>query len=190
MDVGAIASWSALVAAGATVVGAVLLALFFGRGEPWGTLNDIASIVLMLATIPVAVRLAAIEAANGANLAGVAAAIGILGMVGASIAQLALVLRLGTYRGLLPYALGAGALVGIWYLLVALLGAATGMPLLLAVLAIAAGLGFLMLGYGFWRFGEERHPVSILGGIWLLIGSTGFLGWVGIALGVTEALSA
>ena len=35
--------WSALVAAVATVIGAVTLP-FFQRGEPWGTRNDIAAI--------------------------------------------------------------------------------------------------------------------------------------------------
>src|SRR5258708_36704624 len=48
-----LAGYSALLAAVATVLGAVLLALFFTKGQPWGTLNDIASIVLMLVTLPV-----------------------------------------------------------------------------------------------------------------------------------------
>jgi hypothetical protein len=189
MDLGAMASWSALLAAVATVVGAGLLGLFFAKGEPWGTLNDIASIVLMLATIPVAIRLAQIESRTAPGAAEVVAAVGIVGMLAATAAQGALVLRLGTYRGLLPYTLGAGAIVGVWYLLMGLLGVADGMPLPLALLAIAAGAGFIAIGYGFWR-ANERHPASVAGGIVLLIASTGFLGWVGIALIASEALSA
>lgn len=190
MDFSAMASWSALVAAAATVVGAVFLMLFFKAGQPWGTLNDIASIVLMLATVPVAIRLGDIEARSSGPIAGVAAAIGIAGMLAAAVAQAALVLRIGTYRGLLPYTLGSGAIVGVWYLFIAALGVTGGMPALLAVLAAFAGLGFLAVGYGFWRWGEERHPVSIVGGIWLVVGSTGFLGWLGVSLFASEALSA
>jgi hypothetical protein len=188
MDVGAMASWSALVAAAATVVGAALLALFFARGEPWGTLNDVASIVLMLATIPVAVRLAEIEARSAPGLAEATAAIGIIGMLAATAAQAALVLRLGSYRGLLPYTLGAGAIVGTWYLLVGVLGAAGGMPGPLVVLAVAAGIGYIAIGYGFWR-GNERHPASVAGGVVLLLASTIFLTWVGLSLLGSEALT-
>jgi hypothetical protein len=54
MTIAAIAGPFALVAAVATVLGAAFLVLFFAKGDPWGLLNDVASIVLMLATIPVA----------------------------------------------------------------------------------------------------------------------------------------
>ena len=189
MDLGAIAGWSALVAAAATVVGAVLLGLFFAKGQPWGTLNDLASIVLMLATIPVAIRLAQIEDATAPGLAGAVAAIGIVGMLGAAAAQAALVLRLGSYRGLLPYTLGAGAIVGVWYVLVGGLGLAGRMPAPLAVLAVAAGAGFVAIGFGFWR-GNERHPAAVAGGIVLLVASTLFLAWVGLSRLAGEALAA
>jgi len=55
---GGLAGASALVAAVATVLGAAFLVLFFAKGGLWGLLNDIASIVLMLATIPVLLFLA------------------------------------------------------------------------------------------------------------------------------------
>jgi uncharacterized membrane protein len=37
MTIEQLAGWSALLAAAATVVGAVFVGLFFSRGEPWGT---------------------------------------------------------------------------------------------------------------------------------------------------------
>ena len=40
-----LAGFSALVAVVATVIGALFLGLFFSRGQPWGTRNDVASIV-------------------------------------------------------------------------------------------------------------------------------------------------
>jgi hypothetical protein len=183
MNLVALVGWSALLAAAATVVGAVLLGLFFAKGEPWGTLNDIASVVLMLATIPVAVAIGLLGADAFGGLAWLVTAIGITGMVGAAIAQLLLVARVRTYRQLLPWTLGSGAVVGVWYVLVGLLGldfvATRQFPVTMIVLAIASGLGFIAIGYGFWR-GNERHPASIVGGLVLLVSSTAFLGWIAL----------
>lgn len=177
----AVAGVSALVAAVATVVGALFLWLFFSRGQPWGTLNDIASIVLMLATVPVALFVAAFTdpSVSQAVSSGVAG-IGIVGMLGASVAQGLLVARARTYEQLLPWTLGFGAVVGVWYVLAGITGRMAGMPDLLAVLAVVAGAGFVAIGYGFWR-GNERHPMSIIGGVGLLVASTLFLVWIGIA---------
>lgn len=190
MDLGSLASPSAFLAASATVVGAVFLWLFFTRGQPWGTLNDVASIVLMLATIPVAVRLAEIAAPTSPTGAGIVAGLGIAGMLGATVAQSALVLRLRSYEALLPYTLGAGAVVGAWYVLVGALGLAGGMPAGLALLALLSGVGYVAIAYGFRRWGQEPRPASVLGGILVVVGSTLFLGWVGIALVASEGLSA
>ncbi len=177
-----IAGWSSLVAAVATVVGAVLLALFFARGEPWGTLNDIASVVLMVATIPVAIAIAGIENRipfPGA-LAFVAAAVGVAGMLAAAAFQTALVLRLRTYQQLLSRTLGAGAVVGVWYLLVAALSIGNALPGWAAVLAALSGVGFIAIGYGF-AVANERHPLSVGGGLLLFVASTAFLTWFGLA---------
>jgi hypothetical protein len=185
--------WSALIAAVATVVGAIFLVLFFAKGQPWGTLNDIASVVLMVATMPVAVALGRLGEGAFGLLAWLVTAIGIVGMAGAAVAQILLLARVGTYRQLLPWTLGSGAVVGVWYVLVGLLGlefvTTRNYPPLLIALAIASGIGFIALGYGFWR-GNERHPVSIVGGLVVLISSTAFLGWfVFLTLG-SRAVSA
>ena len=184
----AVAGPSAVIAAVATVVGAVFLALFFSKGQPWGTLNDLASIVMMLATIPVLVFFASFTAPYLApGLALVAAGIGLVGMLGASAAQGLLVARVRTYAQLLPWTLGFGAVVGVWYVLVGITGRLSGVPEVMAILAIAAGAGYIALGYGFWR-GNERHPLSIGGGIVLLVASTVFLGWLGTALIADSAM--
>lgn len=176
----ALAGPSALIAAVATVLGAVFLVLFFAKGGAWGLLNDIASIVLMLATIPVVLFLANFTAGFFPSLvAPGVAAVGLLGMLGAAGTQGLLVARVRTYKQLLPWTLGFGAVVGIWYVLIAITGYLAGMPLLLAVLAFLSGVSFIALGYGFWR-GNERHPLSIAGGIVLLFASTIFLVWIGL----------
>ena len=182
MNLVVLVGWSALVAAVATVVGAAFLGLFFAKGQPWGTLNDIASVVLMLATIPVAVAIGLLGEGTFGGLAWLVTAIGVVGMAGAAIAQLLLVARIRTYAQLLPWTLGSGVVVGVWYVLVGLLGldfvSTRTYPLLLIALAIASGIGFIAIGYGFWR-GNERHPLSIAGGLVLLVSSTAFLGWIG-----------
>lgn len=183
MTTEAIVGSSALVAAAATVIGAVTLILFFTKGGLWGLINDYASIVLMLATIPVALGIADLTASRVPWSYG-AALVGIVGMVGASAAQGLLVARRFTYERLLPWTLGFGAIVGVWYLLIGLAGIrrnslfAEGL-INLDTLAIASGISFIALGYGFLR-GNERHPLSIIGGIVLLVASTWFLVWIGL----------
>jgi hypothetical protein len=179
-DLASLAGPSALLAAAATVVGAVTLVIFFAKGGWWGLANDVASIVLMLATIPVAVGIAQVSRSWFAFADG-AAASGVIGMIGASVSQGLLIARRFTYQQLLPWTLGFGAVVGVWYLLIGL-GSVTS-PFfpdgLLNALAIVSGVSFIALGYGFLR-GNERHPLSVIGGLVLVVTSTWFLVWVGL----------
>ena len=177
-----VVGWSALLAAVATVIGAATLALFFQRGEPWGTRNDIAAIVLMVATIPVAVLIGAIEGDHFGITAAIVAGVGIVGMLACAGFQLALVARLRTYEQLLARTLGAGVIVGVWYVLagvLALLGGGLDGPL--PLLAIASGLGFVAVGFGF-AAGAQAHPLAIGGGLLVLIASTAFLALLGFRL--------
>jgi hypothetical protein len=192
MTLAALVGPSALVAAVATVLGAVFLIVFFAKGGLWGLLNDLASIVLMVATIPVAVAIGFVGEDAYGGLAWLVTSIGVIGMVGATVSQVLLVARVRTYQQLLPWTLGSGAVVGVWYLLVGLLGLALvstrNFPLPLMALAIASGISFIAIGYGFWR-GNERHPLSIVGGVVLLIASTAFFVWVGLVAIASAALS-
>jgi hypothetical protein len=176
-----LAGWSALIAAVATVVGAALLMLFFSRGEPWGTLNDIASIVLMIATIPVAIVIGALESERSSVVPWVVAAIGIGGMLAAAGFQAALVARWRTYEQLLGRTLGSGAVVGVWYILAGAFALSGALSAPLPILAIVAGIGFIAIGYGF-AMGAQNHLVSKIGGVALLLASTSFLGLIGFRL--------
>jgi hypothetical protein len=180
MMIGALAGMSALVAAVATLVGAVTLGLFFSRGQPWGTWNDIASVVLMLATIPVALAVVLIQA-HVFPFSGGIALIGIIGMVGVATAQGLLIANWRTFEQLLPWTLGFGAVVGVWYLLVGLVGTGTVLGGSLDIFAIGSGVGYIAIGIGFWR-GGQRHPLTAAGAWTLLLASTLFLGWLGIGL--------
>ncbi|MCI0585046.1 MAG: hypothetical protein L0227_19500 [Chloroflexi bacterium] len=181
MTIEQLAGWSAIVAAVATVVGAVFLGLFFSRGQPWGTWNDVASIVLMLATIPVAVVIAIIEAEQVGPFALIAAVIGIAGMLAAAASQALLVARVRTYDRLLPWTLGAGAVVGVWYVLAGIPALTRGLPTGMGIVMILSGLGFIAVSYGFAR-GGERDPAAALGFAVLGMGSTVFLAYMGLFL--------
>ncbi len=176
-----IAGWSALVAAGATVVGAVTLVLFFARGEPWGRLNDASSVVLMLATIPVALLVATIESETVTTIVLPVAALGIGAMLVVAALQALLVARRVTYEQTKAWVLLGGAVVGVWYILSGLFAARTAIEGLLAWLMLAAGVGFIAIGYGF-AAGNERHPLSVIGGVLLLGASTTFLAVLGMRL--------
>ena len=182
----AVGGWSALVAAAATIIGAVTLVAFFRVGGEWGRLNDISSVVLMLALIPVAIVLAAIEAETLAMIAPVVGAVGLVGMVLAAAFQAALVAGRGTFEGLKNRTLGAGALVGLWYVLAGFIALTTDIPPALAAAAVVAGVGLISVSYGF-VIGNERHPASAIGGAAAFVGSLAFLAGFGVQL-LTEQL--
>ncbi len=175
------AGWSALVAAAATVIGAITIVLFFSRGGIWGPLNDASSVVLMLALIPVAILIAAIESETATTLVLAPTAIGIVAMAITAILQALLVARRVTFEQTKRPVLLLGAVVGLWYLSVAAFAGHTALDGLLGWLALVSGLGFIAIGYGFLA-GGERHPLAAGGGVVLLIASTAFLGILGVRL--------
>ena len=175
------AGWSALVAAVATVIGAVTIALFFARGGFWGPLNDASSVVLMLATIPVAFLVAAIESEVATTMVLAPTAVGVLAMLAVAVLQGLLVARRVTFEQTKRPVLLLGAVVGFWYLSVAAFAGHTALDGLLGWLALVSGLGFIAIGYGFLA-GGERHPLAAGGGVVLLIASTAFLGILGVRL--------
>ncbi|HJP88439.1 MAG TPA: hypothetical protein VJ850_05330 [Candidatus Limnocylindrales bacterium] len=183
-----IAGPSALVAAAATVIGAVFLGLFFANGGIWGPLNDVASIVMMLTTVPVVAFFATwTEPVVASGIAFFVAVVGLVGMLGTTLSQGLLLTRIRGYEQLLPWTLGFGAITGFWYVLISITGGMAGMPAGLSALAAISGFAYGALGYGFWR-GNERHPLSVVGGIVLLIASTVFLTWLGLSLVAAKAI--
>ena len=176
-----LAGWSALVAAAATVLGMIALLLFFSRGQPWGTINDAASVVLMVAMIPVALLVGTLETETQTTTSLVVTAIGIIGMVVVIGLQGALVAGVLTYDQVKRPVLAAGGVVGVWYLLAGLLAGGTGIAGPPAALAMISGAGFIAVGIGFGVAGE-RHPLSVVGGLALFLGSTTFLIWLGVRL--------
>jgi len=163
------------------VIGAVTIALFFARGGFWGPLNDASSVVLMLATIPVAFLVAAIESEVATTMVLAPTAVGVLAMLAVAVLQGLLVARRVTFEQTKRPVLLLGAVVGFWYLSVAAFAGHTALDGLLGWLALVSGLGFIAIGYGFLA-GGERHPLAAGGGVVLLIASTAFLGILGVRL--------
>jgi hypothetical protein len=176
-----VAGWSALVVAASTVVGAVTIVLFFRRGDPWGRLNDVSSVVLMLALIPVALLVATLESETMTTTVLPVAALGIAAMLVVAVLQALLVARRVTYAGTVRWVLLGGALVGVWYIGTGVMAAHTALEGAPAWLAIASGIGFIAIGIGFAR-GRERHPLSAIGGVVLLGASLAFLAVLGARL--------
>jgi len=86
-----------------------------------------------------------------------------------------------TYEQTKRQVLAGGAVVGLWYILSGLLAGFSALEGPLAWLAVASGVGFIAIGYGF-AVGNERHPLSALGGAVLLAASTAFLLLLGTRL--------
>ena len=181
VDVARFAGVAAWLAAVTTVVGAVSLLLFFSRGGRWGLLNDVASIVLMLAMIPIALVLAIIALEVVSTVALVVAAIGILGMLGVAVLQALLISgRLTFDQTVLPVQ-AFGAVVGVWYLLTAITTGGTDLPEGLRLAAAVAGVGFIAVGIGFAR-GGHSHPLTGIGGAALFVASIVCFVWLGTLL--------
>jgi hypothetical protein len=181
IDVARFAGLSAWLAAAMTVVGAITLLQFFRRGGRWGLGNDVASIVLMLAMIPVALVLAVIALEVVTTTALVVAAIGITGMLGVAVLQTLLIARRMTFdQTMLPVQV-FGAVIGVWYLLTAVTTAGTDLPTGLRIAAAVAGVGYIAVGVGFAR-GGQSHPLAGIGGAALFVASLVFFVWLGALL--------
>lgn len=180
-DLARFAGLSAWLAAAMTVVGAVTLMVFFSRGGRWGLLNDIASIILMLAMIPIALALAIISLEVVSTVALASAAIGIIGMLGVAVFQTLLITRRMTFDQTVLPVQAFGAVVGVWYILTAITTGGADLPDGLRLAAAVAGVGFIAVGIGF-AAGGPSHPLTGIGGTALFVASLVFFGWLGALL--------
>jgi hypothetical protein len=159
---------AAYVAAAAGLVAAVTIALFFGIGQPWGTLNDVALLV-MTAAIPV--LMVAFWELGGLTPTPLALAAQVSGWVAAIVwcaAQALMIVGVLVFDyndaasgGLLVEAV-ALIVIGLWIAGANLLAG----PWLNAIrwFGVVAGLGFVLLPVGLILGGVD-HPVTYAGGI-------------------------
>jgi hypothetical protein len=175
------AGLSAWLAAAMTVIGAITLVQFFRVGGRWGGWNDISSVVLMLAMIPVALVMAIITSEVVTTAALVIAAVGIVAMLAHALLSTLLLARRVTFDQTVGAIQGFGAVIGVWYLLVAISSGATDLPDGLRLAAVVAGVGFIVVGIGF-TLGGQAHPLTGIGGTALFAASIVFFVWLGALL--------
>jgi hypothetical protein len=176
-----VAGWAAYLSAAATIVTFVTGILFFSIGQPWGTINDAASVFQVLIMLPIVLALHRLFlfGPSAPALSLLAAAMGITGMLVAAALQALLVFGRVKYQQTIGAVLTAGGGIGIWLVLVGYLALASGgLPGGLAWLGLVAGGGYILLVAGFW-LGGQRNPLFIAGSLVAVIGYSMWAIWLG-----------
>jgi len=164
------AGWSTLVSALATILGLVTLLIFFSQGEPWGTLNDITSVILALSLLPVLLMLHRLNRGDTPNISLAALVMGVIAMLVAAVFQSLLIIKVITFAQtaiLVPAAFG---LFGVSLMVLGFLSRAnTSIPPRWILLSIIAGAGYVLVIAGIMVGGQE-HPLAAMGGLIAVIG--------------------
>ena len=166
VDVAALSRYApgfAILSATSWLVALVAIALFFSFGQPWGTINDVASLVQWVAAVPLVVLIYQAQRASGLIALSVAAT-GLLSLVVASGLTVLLLTNVLTFQQQgIPTAVAGGAF-GLWLVLAALLWVrGSALPLPLVALMAIAGLGTVAGVVGFVAFGSG-HWLTYAGG--------------------------
>jgi len=148
------AGWAAYFCASAAIIGLVSLVLFFGLETAenstqaphfWGPVSDIAPIFQMVSLLVVARALYLMQRSTASGLSIISGAIGVLGMLGVALLQVLLRFNVIPFEQEVGLVLLATAAVGVWLILVNLLGRRQGsLPSRLAWLGIAVGAAFVL----------------------------------------------
>lgn len=159
------ARWAAI----AGFVALVTIGLFYSIGQPWGTINDAAYLVMFLSLGPV--MLAHYELGGVVPL--LPAQLSLVGAVAAvaawSVVQVAFILGLVNFdyehaaTGAFAISSLLQAAIGLWIAGASLL-AGPWLPTLVRVLGIVAGTGTVLMSIGFLR-GGLGHPLALGGGV-------------------------
>lgn len=167
------AGWSANVTATASIITFVSAILFFSIGQPFGTINDIASVFQVLFMLPLALILYRLNPEHAHLLNIVAVILGISGMITVVVGQSLLVVGVITYQQSLSF-VPAGAAIGGWLVLMS----SKLLPRRLALTGVLAGIGYLMTVVGF-LFGGQESPIFYAGGLILVISYPLWAFWLG-----------
>ena len=175
------AGWAAYLSAAATITTFVTGILFFSAGQPWGTINDAASVFQVLFMLPVVLALHRLFllGPSAPALSLLAAVIGTVGVLVAAALQALLVFGKVKFEQTIGVVLTAGGGIGIWLVLTGYLALAGGaLPGGLAWLGLVAGGGYILLVVGFW-LGRQRNPLFMAGSLVAVIGYSMWAIWLG-----------
>lgn len=182
LALGAIERWTpafTVLSATAWLIALVAISLFFANGQPWGTINDVASFVQWAAAIPLVIGIYQSQRAH-ASVALPVAVLGLAALLTACVLTLLLLTQVLTFQQQGTPTAIAGGVFGLWLVLAAAIWL-DGSPLpgpLLALMA-AAGIGTIVGVVGFIWFGPN-HWLTYAGGA---LGGLAYPAW-GYWLGV------
>lgn len=163
-----VAGWCGYIAAGATIFGFVTFVAFFIVGDPFGIMNDIASVVIALTSIPILIALHQLHQMNYSASSWFALVIGIAALLVAAIAQSMLALKIIKYEQTLPATIGFG-IFGISLMIHGYLSRiGETLPRKISMWGIFAGLGYFLVIVGF-MLGQQNHPLTYVGGLMSVI---------------------
>jgi hypothetical protein len=163
---------AAYIAAVAAVVGLVTIGLYFWIGQPWGTLNDVAVLVMTAAVGPLMLAFWELGGLTPTPLARVAQAAGWLAVAAWAILHALFIIGVLTFDYSAPATDGlaleavAQVVIGLW------IAGANGLagPWLgwQRRLGLLTGVGWALVGVGL-LLGGMNHPLSYAGGIGYLL---------------------
>jgi hypothetical protein len=175
------AGWSAYVSATATILTFVSAISFFSLGQPFGTLNDIASVFQVVFMLPLALVLYRLSRPHGQRLSFLAAALGVGGMLVGGAVQSLLVAGVLTYQQTVQF-FPAGSAIGGWLILSSYLSLSSHvLPRALAWAGVLAGVGYGLTVAGF-LLGGYQNPVFYAGGLLTVISYSTWAFWLGRVL--------
>lgn len=176
---GAIAGWSAIVSAVATIIGLLTLVLFFSLGGPWGTINDVSSVIIALSILPVLLVLHHRHRQSAFVVSSAALGLGALGLFIAILFQTLVIAGAISYAQTaitVPVSFGV---LGLSLMAFGYLGITDGtLPRTLAWMGLIAGAGYVMVIIGF-ILGGQQHPLTAIGGLIAVIFYTPWAVWLG-----------
>jgi hypothetical protein len=171
-----LAGWSAYLTAIATIVGFVTLITFFMVGEPYGTINDISSVVIALSALPVLFSLYQLHRSAAPTVSFMAVIIGVIAALSAAVLQIILITTGKTYGDAVTLAYGVFGISLVMFSYLALTDKL--LPRGLAWFGIVAGIGYVLVNIGF-ILGGENHPLTYVGGLASIIGYPTWAIWLG-----------
>lgn len=170
------AGWSAYVSAAATIFGFVTLITFFIVGDPFGIMNDVSSIVIVLSVLPVLFALYQLYRPAFPTGSLIALIISVLGALSAAIFQIISITTRKTYGDSVSLSYGVFGLSLVMYSYLALTDKV--LPHGLAWFGIVAGIGYMLVITGF-ILGGENHPLTYVGGLAAIICYPTWAIWLG-----------
>jgi hypothetical protein len=161
-----LAGWSALLGVLAVIASSITISLFFAIGGPWGTVNDVISVVLALSFLPPIAAFRELERKAGIGAAaGVIASIGAVGALGAAAISALVAFGLVAFEATSGLALLTFGLIGVWLVLVSFVQNGDLVGRVASAAGIAAGLGYIAAVGASWVAGSDSSAVVAVGGV-------------------------